>query len=51
MSTYHASQYREIEIKTATPTELVVLLYDAAIAGLREARQHLKTGDITSRAR
>jgi len=51
MSTYHAGQYREIEIKTATPTELVVLLYDAAIAGLREARRHLQAGNIANRAR
>jgi flagellar protein FliS len=51
MSTYHAGQYREIEVKTATPTELVVLLYDGAIAGLREARSHLQAGDIANRAR
>lgn len=51
MSTYHAGQYREIEVKTATPTELVVLLYDAAIAGLREAKSHLQAGDIANRVR
>lgn len=46
-----AHRYREVEIKTATPTEIVVLLYDAAIAGLQKAQEHLAARDIASRVR
>lgn len=48
---YSASRYREIEIKTATPLELVVLLYDAAIASLQKAQEHIANRDIASRTR
>jgi flagellar protein FliS len=46
-----AARYREIEIRTATPTELVVLLYDSAIAALQQARDFMGTGNIAGRAR
>jgi flagellar protein FliS len=46
-----AARYREIEIRTATPTELVVLMYDSAIAALQQARDSVHTGNIAGRAR
>ncbi len=52
MPTSHsAHRYQEVEVKTATPLELVVLLYDAAIAGLQKAQEHMAGRDIASRAR
>lgn len=36
------SRYREMQAVTATPAELVVLLYEAAIAALRDARRALE---------
>src|SRR5262245_22614191 len=47
----HASRYREVAIKTANPLQLVVLLYEGAIALLQEAQQHLRAGDISARVR
>ncbi len=44
-------RYQEIEVKTATPLELVVLLYDAAIANLQKAQGHMVSRDIAGRAR
>ncbi|MBZ5495461.1 MAG: flagellar export chaperone FliS [Acidobacteriia bacterium] len=46
-----AHRYQEVEIKTASPTELVVLLYDAAIAGLQKAQERLAAHDIAGRVR
>ena len=46
-----AARYREIEIRTATPTELVVLMYDSAISALQQARDFMHSGDIAGRAR
>ncbi len=52
MPTSHsAHRYQEVEVKTATPLELVILLYDAAIAGLQKAQEHIAGRDIASRAR
>jgi flagellar secretion chaperone FliS len=48
---HQAHRYQEIEIKTATPVELVVLLYDAAIASLQKAQEHLASRDIEKRTR
>jgi flagellar secretion chaperone FliS len=48
---YPARRYQEIEIRTASPLELVVLLYDAAIAGIQKAQEHLASGDIANRTR
>lgn len=51
MPTSHsASRYQEIEVKTATALELVVLLYDAAIASLQKAQEHMVRRDIAKRA-
>jgi flagellar protein FliS len=46
-----ANRYREVEIKTATPLELVVMLYDAAIANLQKAQEHLAAREIAPRTR
>jgi flagellar protein FliS len=46
-----AHRYQEIEIKTATPLELVVMLYDAAIANLHKAQEHLAAREIAPRTR
>lgn len=46
----NAHRYLEMEIKTATPTELVVVLYDGAIADLQKAQEHLAARDIAGRA-
>jgi flagellar secretion chaperone FliS len=48
---YPAHRYQEVEIKTASALELVVLLYDAAIAGLQKAQEHIANRDIASRTR
>ncbi len=50
-TTDQAQRYQEIEIRTATPIELVVLLYDAAISNLQKAQEHIATRDIAARTR
>ena len=47
----HANRYREMEIRTANPLQLVVMLYDGAIQSLHEAGEKLRQGDIGGRAR
>jgi len=44
-----ANQYQSMEVKTADPLELVVLLYKGAIKETRQARKHLETGHTGSR--
>jgi flagellar protein FliS len=46
-----ANQYREVAIKTANPLQLVLILYDAAICSLQEAREHINRRDIAGRSR
>lgn len=43
--------YLENRILSAEPLELVRLLYQAAIAAVREARERLAAGEIAARAR
>jgi flagellar secretion chaperone FliS len=43
--------YEENQILSASPVELVRILYAAAVRSVREARDHLRTGDIVSRSR
>ncbi len=43
------SRYQEVEIRTATPIQLVLILYDATIANLQKARQHVANRDIAGR--
>jgi flagellar protein FliS len=44
-------RYQEVAIRTATPVQLVLLLYDAAIANLQQAQEHILAHDIESRTR
>jgi len=46
-----ARQYREIDVKTATPLQLIVMLYDTAIISVEEALGHMDRKDIASRSR
>jgi flagellar secretion chaperone FliS len=46
-----AHRYREVAVTTATPMQLIVMLYDAAICSLQEARGHIERKDIASRSR
>ena len=41
-----ASRYRETEVLTATPGQLVVLLYDHMLLSLRRARTAMETREI-----
>ena len=40
-----ATRYRETEVLTATPGQLVVLLYDHLLVSLRRARAAMEAGD------
>ena len=53
MSSYQslAHRYREIAIKTASPLQLIVMLYDAAICSLKEAQEHMCQKNIAGRSR
>jgi flagellar secretion chaperone FliS len=46
-----AHRYREVAVKTANPMQLIVILYDAAICSLQEAREHIKANNIEGRVR
>jgi flagellar secretion chaperone FliS len=46
-----AHKYREVAVKTANPLQLVVMMYDAAISSLQEAKAHLNRRDIAARSR
>jgi flagellar protein FliS len=46
-----AHRYREVAVKTANPIQLVVMLYDAAICSLKEAREHIDRKNIAGRSR
>ena len=41
-----ATRYRETEVLTATPGQLVVLLYDHLLLSLRRARTAMDSGDL-----
>ena len=43
--------YLESRIESADPIELIRLLYQGAIAAVREARSHLAAGEIAARSR
>lgn len=43
------SYYQEVEVKTADPFELVILLYQGAIRNLNKAKSHLNRGEIEPR--
>jgi len=46
-----AHRYREVAVRTANPVQLIVILYDAAICSLREAREHIEQKNIEGRSR
>jgi flagellar secretion chaperone FliS len=46
-----AHQYREIAVKTASPLQLVIILYDAAICATKEAREKMDRKDISGRSK
>ena len=48
---YFASRYQETNVSTAPPVHLVVMLYDAAICALEEARGHMERNDISGRSK
>ncbi|MBI3657929.1 MAG: flagellar export chaperone FliS [Acidobacteria bacterium] len=43
--------YKEMQIRSAKPTELVLLLYDGSINFLKQAKQHMHTGNIEERVK
>jgi len=43
--------YEENRILSASPVELVRILHAAAVSSIRDAREHLRSGDISSRSR
>ncbi|MBN1571502.1 MAG: flagellar export chaperone FliS [Acidobacteria bacterium] len=47
----YVHRYREVAVKTANPLQLIVMLYDAAICSLREARGHIDRKNIAGRSR
>ena len=46
-----AHRYREVAIKTASPLQIIVMLYDAAICSIQEARDQIGRRDIAGRSR
>jgi flagellar protein FliS len=48
---YFASRYQETSVNTSTSLHLIVMLYDAAICSLEEARRHMERKDIEGRNR
>jgi len=47
----HARRYQEVEIKISTPIELVVLLYDVAVASIQKAQEYMAAHNIGGRTR
>ena len=45
------NKYEENRILSASPLELVRILYTAATRAVQNARQHLRAGDISARSR
>ena len=50
-SSRSAQRYREMEVLSATPGELVLLVYDHLLASLLRARASIAAGDLEARAR
>jgi flagellar protein FliS len=47
-----ASTYRQVQVESSqSPLELVVMLYDGALASLAQARAALERGDLASKGR
>jgi flagellar protein FliS len=50
MSSNVKDRYLEARVMSASPMELVRMLYDAAQQSVRDARRHLAAGDIAARS-
>ncbi|MDR1726779.1 MAG: flagellar export chaperone FliS [Acidobacteriota bacterium] len=48
---YFANRYQEVDVNTATPLQLVVMLYDAAVNSLEKAREQMQRNDIAGRTK
>jgi flagellar protein FliS len=46
-----AHQYKEVDVNTANPIQLVVMLYNEAILSLQLARKHMEQKDIEGRSK
>lgn len=46
-----AYRYKEVDVNTANPLQLVVMLYEAAIFSLQQARNHIRRKDIEGRSK
>ncbi len=46
-----AHRYRDMAIKTASPLQLIVMLYDAAICSIKEAQEQMSSRNIAARSR
>ena len=46
-----AHRYKEMAIKTASPLQLIVMLYDAAICSIKEAHEQMSRRNIAARSR
>lgn len=46
-----AAQYREMEVMTASPAKLIVILFDQALVSLRQARLAIENGNTETRLR
>jgi flagellar protein FliS len=44
-----AAAYRARQVETASPTQLVVLVYGAALSNLLSARRAVETGNVEAR--
>ena len=50
-TSYFVNRYQEVDINTANPLQLVVILYDAAVRSLEEAHRHMQRNDVAGRTR
>lgn len=51
MTTPNLNSYMKTQIETATPLQLVVMLYDGAIDHARKAREAIVSGDVEAKTR
>jgi flagellar protein FliS len=51
MTPDNANRYQEVQVRTSTPIELVVLLYDVAVANIKKAQEYMAARDIAGRTR
>ncbi len=51
MTTPNLNSYMKTQIETATPLQLVVMLYDGAIDNARKAREAIASGDVEAKTR